>query len=258
MKFFGRKSAGVILVLLSSILLTACVSTGKLEKLPTVDENSLSANKNITIALLGATGMVGGFVLELAIEQGYQIRALARTPAKLEAFRGRIGVVEGDARDPAAIEALLRGADVVLSTLGPVRADGDAAKMLNTTATMEILALMPEHGIERYILVSGAAVTAPGDDRNLTGWLVQKSAAISLRRALVDKQAEYELLADSSVAWTAIRCPVIKATPYRQSPEASLDTPGSFTLRAGELAFFMLKQINAREFIGKSPFLVSR
>ena len=39
-----------------------------------------------TIALLGATGMVGRYLLEAALDRGFRVRALARTPAKLDAY----------------------------------------------------------------------------------------------------------------------------------------------------------------------------
>ena len=213
---------------------------------------------NITIALLGATGMVGGFVLQQALAEGYEIRALARTPVKLDALKHRITIVQGDARDPAAIEALLHGSDVVISALGPVKADGAAAKMISTTATGHITRLMPEHDIQRYIVVSGAAVVMPDDDRNLTGWLMQKMASLALSDALEDKQAEYRLLADSPVQWTLVRCPLIEAEPFQSKPRASLETPTSFHLRAGELAYFLIEQINSEEFLRKGPFLDSR
>jgi putative NADH-flavin reductase len=258
MHSLGCRLKARIAIVLTAILLCACVSTPGPGGLPTVDERSYSANKDVTLAILGATGMVGGFLLEQALEQGYQLRVLARTPAKLDSFKGRITVVEGDARDSSAIGELLLGSDVVLSALGPVKADGNAARMLNTSVTRSIIDLMPSYGIQRYILVSGAAVSAPGDDHSFTGWLVQKSAALTLHSALVDKQAEYALLADSSIAWTSIRCPVIKAKPYQWRPQVSLETPGSFTLRAGELAHFMLEQVDSAEFIGMSPFLSSR
>ncbi len=77
------------------------------------------------MALLGATGMVGDFLLREALARGYSVRALARTPAKLDEYSGRITIVQGDARDPVVIEELLRGSDVVISALGPVTADGD-------------------------------------------------------------------------------------------------------------------------------------
>ena len=83
--------------------------------------------------------MVGGYVLEEALARGHTVRALARNAAKLPAYDDRITVVQGDARDPAVVEELVRGSDVVISALGPVRADGDAARMLSA------LRIDPEH-----------------------------------------------------------------------------------------------------------------
>lgn len=252
----GQKAIKRVVIVVAALLLAACAAPDR-QPPPDVDYSSVP-KKNVTIALLGATGMVGGFIVEEALAQGYDIRALARTPQKLDAHRDWIRVVEGDARDPAAIEALLKGSNVVISALGPVKADGDAAKMISTTATGHIVQTMSAHNIDRYIVVSGAAVEMPGDDRRLTGWLVQKMAAIALPTTLKDKQAEYQVLADSSVQWTLVRCPLIKAKPFNQEPRASLDTLTSFNLRAGDLAHFVIEQISSDEFIQKGPFLESK
>jgi putative NADH-flavin reductase len=262
MVFPGRKALKTVAVIISALLLVACASQGRQPDRrppspPIVDQDGV-ATGDITIALLGATGMVGGFVLREALARGYQVRALARTPQKLDPFKDRISIVKGDARDVSTIAALLRGSDVVISALGPVKADGDAARMISTTATGYIIGLMPEYDIRRYIVVSGGAVELPGDDRNLTGWLMQKMAAITLHDTLRDKQAEYQLLADSPVQWTLVRCPLIAAEPFESYPRASLDTPTSFNLRAGELAHFLLDQIHSQEFVGKGPFLESQ
>jgi putative NADH-flavin reductase len=212
---------------------------------------------NRTIALLGATGMVGTYVLQEALSQGYAVRALARTPAKLDLYKEEITIVQGDARDLSAIRTLLLDSDIVLSALGPVRADGGAAQMISTVATGHVLNVMEESVNRRYIVVSGGAVVVPGDERNFTGWLMRKMVSITLRDTLKDKQAEYELLAKSAVAWTLVRCPLILDEPYRHAASASLETPDSFTLRAGELARFMIGEIDAGEFSGTAPFLYS-
>jgi putative NADH-flavin reductase len=239
-------------------MLSACVSPDRQPaSLPDVD-SSVVPRKNITIAMLGATGMVGGYIVQEALAQGYDIRALARTPAKLHALKDQITIVEGNARDLSAIDVLLQGSNIVISALGPTKADGDASKTISTTATGHIIQLMPEHNIKRYILVSGAAVDIPGDGRNMTGWLIQKMTFLTLYDTLKDKQAEYQLLADSSIQWTLVRCPLIKDKPFKHQPKASLVTPSSFSLRAGELAHFMIEQINSEEFIKKGPFLESQ
>jgi putative NADH-flavin reductase len=258
MKFFRHTAIARVAAIVAALVLAACSSPGRqAQTLPEVETGPV-VKKNITIALLGATGMVGGFVLEHALAEGYDIKALARTPKKLEAYQDRISIVQGDARDRLALDALLQGSDLVISALGPVKADGEAAKMISTEATGHIIELMPLHSIQRYILVSGAAVTLPGDDRNMTGWLMQKMVAMTLRDTLHDKQAEYRLLAESDIEWTLVRCPLIDDLPYEEEPLASLASPSSFKLRAGELAHFLLDQITATQYIRQGPFLESR
>ena len=73
--------------------------------------------------------MVGGYLLEAALQRGYRVRALARNPAKLAPFSSRITIITGDARDPAVVRELVQGSDVVISALGPVKADGDASRL---------------------------------------------------------------------------------------------------------------------------------
>jgi putative NADH-flavin reductase len=246
-----------LLIVVFAFVLSGCVSHDRQAHPSPVLDVSSAPKKNVTIALLGATGLAGGFILDQALAKGYDVRALARTPQKLERYEERITIVKGDALDPASLEALLQGSNVVVSALGPVKADGEASKMLNSSVTAELIRLMPKYDIERYILVSGAAVVMPGDARNFTGWLMRQMVFLGLHSELEDKQAEYQLLADSSLQWTLVRCPLIDDQPFLRSPIASLDTPTSFSLRAGELAAFVVDQIDSGEFVEKGPFLNS-
>ena len=246
----------LILVLCASLML-ACAAPAKQEGLtdPTTDAESY---RHHTVALLGATGMVGEYLVEAALRRGYTVRALARSPAKLAQFGSRITIIKGDARDPAVIRELLQGSDAVVSALGPVKADGDASRFINTTVTRNVLEAMPAAGISLYIVVSGAAVVMPGDDRNLLGWGIRTLAQIGLHSALQDKQAEYAVLADSDVNWTLVRCPLIESEPFGSSPLVSLQTPPAFRVRAGELAQFIMAQLDSRNFVRQGPFLGSR
>lgn len=239
-------------------LLLACASRSPL---PGQDDRYAApgpASEQYTVALLGASGMVGGYLLQEALARGHNVRALARTPAKLGDFSNRITIIQGDARDLAVIEELLQGSDVVISALGPVKADGDAAWFISTTVTGNILQAMEGKAISQYLIVSGAAVVMPGDERNLLGWWIRKLAQIGLRDTVRDKQAEYEVLAESAVDWMLVRCPLIDPGPFRSAPQSSLETPPAYRLRAGELARFMIDQIDSREFIRQGPFLGSR
>ena len=253
----GQNAIKAVALALIIVLVSSCASqtreAGPAGPVEPID----AAHKDLTIALLGATGMVGGFIIAEALSQGYDIRALARSPQKLDSFKHQITIVKGDARELSSINALLRGSDVVISAIGPVSADGHAARMISTDATTNLVQLMPEHQIERYIVVSGAGVVVRDDDRNITGWGLRQLAVIALNQTLRDKQSEFEILAESPLLWTLVRCPVIEAQPFSNGPIASLITPSSYSLRAGELARFLIDQISSDMFIQKAPFLNS-
>jgi hypothetical protein len=129
--------------------------------------------------------------------------------------------------------------------------------MISTTASDHVIRAMAAAGVSRYIIVSGAAVVVPGDQRNLTGWWMRQLVRLRLSEVLADKQAEYELVAGSDLDWTLVRCPLIDSEPYVNSPRASLLTPDSFHLRAGELADFIFREIEAPAFLKQAPFLYS-
>ena len=247
----------ILSIVFCASLMLACTAQPTREDLAhSVPQTESSQHR--TVALLGATGMVGGYLLEAALGRGYTVRALARNPAKLARFSGRITIITGDARDPAVIRKLLHGSDAVISALGPVKADGDASRFINTTVTRNVLEAMPAEDISLYIAVSGAAVVMPADNRNLLGWWIRTLAQIGLRSALQDKQAEYALLADSDVDWILVRCPLIDPEPFDSPPLVSLKTPPAFRVRAGELAQFMMQQLDTRDFVRQGPFLGSR
>ena len=201
--------------------------------------------------------MTGRYILQRALEEGYPVKVLARTPEKLEGLGDRITVIQGDARDPEALRRLLKGSDIVITALGPVKSDGAAAQMVSTYATGQVINAMRNSGASRYIVVSGAAVVVPGDERNITGWWMRQLVKLRLGQVLKDKQAEYQLLADSEVDWTLVRCPLIDSEPYESAPRISLLTPSSFHVRAGELADFIIREVEVPSYSREAPFIYS-
>jgi len=70
------------------------------------------------LTIFGATGRIGGHLLNWAVDAGHDVHVLARSP---QALRPRDGltVTGGDVLDPAAVAAVISGADAVLSAVGP-------------------------------------------------------------------------------------------------------------------------------------------
>lgn len=69
-----------------------------------------------TIAVLGATGYIGGRLVPELLARGWRIRAVGRNPDKLRsrpfAADPRVELARADALDPAALTEALRGCDV--------------------------------------------------------------------------------------------------------------------------------------------------
>lgn len=65
--------------------------------------------------VIGATGYIGGRLIPKLIDQGFPVRALARTPGKVAAapWRDDVEVARGDLIDPTSLDAGLAGIDVV-------------------------------------------------------------------------------------------------------------------------------------------------
>ena len=97
----------------------------------------------------------------------------------------------------------------------------------------------------------------PEDARDLLGWWIRALAQLGLSETLQDKQAEYQLLAASSAQWTLLRCPLIDPEPFEAPPLVSVASPPAFRLRAGELAQFIIAQIDSPDYVRSGPFLGS-
>lgn len=241
-------------MVLLAVGLSACSSNQT--RLPPQDIAAASkpVSQEKTIALLGGTGMVGGYILREALAQGYPLRILTRSPGKLDYLGNRVTVIQGDARNPRVVEKLLAGSDVVVTAIGP-RTRQDSVDHLNTTVSKLVARTL--QGQERYIVVSGAAVKLPDDSRNFRGWLMRQGIRLSRPTLLRDRQAEYDVLANSDLDWTLVRCPIIQASNYQDDPKTSSGSPTSFHLRAGELARFIIGLIDDEQYVQQGPVLNS-
>ena len=110
------------------------------------------------ILLLGATGRTGKQIIEEALERGHSFSAIARDPAKLEAYD--ISITKGTPYDYKTVEKAISGCDAVINTLNvsrksdnpwaALRAPGD---MISQSAIHAIDA-MEKTGIKRFVALS--------------------------------------------------------------------------------------------------------
>jgi len=110
------------------------------------------------VVLYGATGMIGGRILNELLSRGHAVTAVVRNPSAL-APRNNLKIEKGDIMDPDSIAKLAWGADVVVSAYGPpAGAQAAGAPKVNplVDATRALIAGVRRAGSPRLIMVGGA------------------------------------------------------------------------------------------------------
>jgi uncharacterized protein YbjT (DUF2867 family) len=145
----------------------------------------------LKIALTGATGFVGGRLLDLALRHGHRVKALAR---RAQDPRDGVTWVTGALDDEAALAELAAGTDVVIHVAGVINArDAAGFEAGNVAGTAAILAASESAGVGRFVHVSSLAAREPA--LSLYGASKARSEALvgasSLPSAIVRPPAVY-------------------------------------------------------------------
>lgn len=162
------------------------------------------------VALLGATGAVGGHFLNKALGAGHEVRALVRTPSKLVERPG-LSVSKGDAVNPDDVRGLVAGADVVVSCVGNPKGH----LIMERTAEAVLAAAGAEAESPKCLFISSIGCGG-------TSWVVKQILTMIGGRAGF---ADYER-ADSRIAREAVVPRVLVR------PAALKEKPGNGKYRA--------------------------
>ena len=110
------------------------------------------------LLVTGATGFLGGALVPLLVEEGHEVRVLARGGAPDAEALG-CELVSGDVRDPETVRRALDGREGLYHLAGLVSRDPrDAHKMyeLHVTGTRVLLAEAERAGVGRVVLASSS------------------------------------------------------------------------------------------------------
>ncbi|MGI9414742.1 MAG: NAD-dependent epimerase/dehydratase family protein [Hyphomicrobiales bacterium] len=115
---------------------------------------------SVDVAITGATGFVGGHLIDRLIGNRLGVRLLVRTPENLN--RDDVDVVEGDLASPDALERLCEGADTVVHCAGRIAACSRAEfDEVNVAGTAALLAAARARGVRRFVHISSLAAREP-------------------------------------------------------------------------------------------------
>ena len=117
----------------------------------------------MNLTLIGASGFVGSAVLKEALNRGHQVIAIVRHPEKIIEQNDHLSVVRGDVMDTAALAALIKGSDIVVSAYNAGWTNPDLYNDF-LKGSQSIREATKQSGVKRLIVVGGAGslFIAPG------------------------------------------------------------------------------------------------
>lgn len=143
-----------------------------------------------TLAITGGTGFVGRTLLRLAVEQGLQVRALAR---RLQPPLAGVEWIEGALDRADTLRTLAGGSDAIVHVAGVVNAaDRAGFEAGNAGGTLAMVEAARDTGVARFIHVSSLSARQP--ELSNYGWSKAQAEAV---------------VQASGLNWTIVRPPAI-------------------------------------------------
>ncbi len=156
------------------------------------------------IALTGATGFIGRFLLNDLMQRGYKVRVLLRKPVDVPVNAD--SAVIGDITCPQNMSEALKDVSAVIHSAGLAHAmtglPEDDYRTINTEATANLASAAHRAGVERFIFLSSIrAQSGPTASQLLTETMKPEPTDAYGR----SKLAAEEALATIGIDWVALR-----------------------------------------------------
>jgi dihydroflavonol-4-reductase len=114
-----------------------------------------------TVAVTGASGFIGRYLVRELCARGARVVAVVRNPAKVPALQENAEVRRADLADVSALTDAFAGTDAVMANAGVVsigRTSKAALVRANVDGTRNVLTAMARAGVRRAVLTSSASV----------------------------------------------------------------------------------------------------
>lgn len=212
------------------------------------------------ILLYGATGRTGGLVLTYALQQGYAVTALVRSPEKLVVESDHLTVVRGLPTNLDDVRRALRGCEAVISTLSALsESEAFSRKKIPAPHTLETtmrntVAAMGEQGVKRIVTLSSIGA---GDSWPHAPWYMRWMIKLTnFKLTFADHDGQEALLRQSPLDWTIARPVALNNHEALGRLVISYETtPAPFKMSRRQLAKFMVDCLERNEMVRKAPLL---
>ena len=212
------------------------------------------------VCIVGASGKLGQYMVQHALERGYEVVGVCREQSvgKLDAYKGRVTVVSGATDDPEVIKRGVAGCDGVLIVLVPRGVHGYASG----TAQAVLDHAPPD---ARLVFSCGWHITRDGQD--VYSWKLKALVMVGGRLARLARFADLDDQVEacrrvfaSDTRWTVVRGSDLEEGESQGLPVWSRHVGDpilkSNRTRRVDFALFMVAALENDELIHEAPAIV--
>jgi predicted dehydrogenase/nucleoside-diphosphate-sugar epimerase len=132
---------------------------------PIIPEEKAQPKKARPIILVtGATGFLGGRLVELLTQRGYRVRALARKLSSIEKLKKlQAEIFYGDVASADSLKPAFEGVDMVVHAAADTEGHEEDSKLSTIQGTKNVIDLCQHYKIKRLVYISSCSVYGVAD-----------------------------------------------------------------------------------------------
>jgi len=192
------------------------------------------------LIVFGANGGVGKEVVTLALQAGHEVVGVVRGPVVASSERQGLHMVEGSITDAVFVADIVKGADVVISTIGA--SDSKHPVSLYSRVAQALVGAMKGAPHQRLIVLSAGGATIEKNDPLLFR-LIFKPLLQRVFHSLYEDMLRMErVLETSNLDWTILRLSYLNNKPgkgvYRTAHNAAVRY--GFSINRADVAHYIV------------------
>ncbi len=207
----------------------------------------MNQNTTMKLVIFGATGLVGKELVKQALFDGHTVKAFGRN-VFTEGLPDdkNLELVQGALFDEGEVYKAIKGSDAVLSVIGGTV---DGADKTRSLGMKNIVKQMEKAAVKRIVALGGMGVLDADNGKLL---MEQEDFPAEYYAVSAEHLKALGFLQQSNLDWTFVCPPMINAggpTGVFTTTANMLPSPNAFSLSSGDLALFMLKELQQKEFV---------
>jgi putative NADH-flavin reductase len=197
----------------------------------------------MNVLILGANGRTGFQTLKRALEKGHKVTAFVREKDSINLLHPNLKVVKGDALLQDSISKTVKGKDAIISCLS---SSENSHRLL---FIHNIINAMRQHKVKRVIAIGGIGALQASEHLKVYETVTFPKEYIEVTQAHI---RVLDALLTSRLEFTFVCPPMIKEGDRTGAykTQESYPTQG-WSVNAGDLADFMVVELNERKYVGK-------